>query len=115
MFRTFDRSQKFESEYEELVNNKNVSMRPCLRNFITATPVPVFLALGEEEDQLADGSFEHRAKDIKMMRITPVDDYIGVGDMVSFACHVLDCMYRGRYVSSLSLSLSLCLFLSCET
>ena len=111
MYRTADRSQKFELEYEELVNNKNDSMRPCLRNFITATSVPVFLALGEEEDQLADGSFKPRANDITMMRIAPVDDYIGVGDMVRFASHVLIAYAQ---VGTSHLSPSLSLFLSNE-
>jgi hypothetical protein len=74
MFRTYNKAQKFEEQYEILLNNDNHEMRPCMRFFITATPVPVLLALGQEED----------VDDIKFERITPCDDYLGVKEMVSF-------------------------------
>ena len=67
MFRTYDKSQAFESEFDKLLG-----MRPCVRFYITATPVPVLLALQEDED----------IKHIKFERTVPSDDYVGVDQMV---------------------------------
>ena len=61
-------------------------MRPCIRFFITATPVPVLIALGKEEDEMESGGKEYRAKDIKFERTEPCDDYVGVDEMVSSCC-----------------------------
>ncbi|KAL3910177.1 MAG: hypothetical protein SGILL_007797, partial [Bacillariaceae sp.] len=68
MFRTHDKSQAFETEFEKFMGK-----RPSLRFYVTATPVPVLLALLEEEG----------IEDIKFDRAEPCDDYIGVDQMVS--------------------------------
>ena len=68
MYRTFNKSQAFETKFEELM-----SKHPCMRFFVTATPVPALLALSEEEE----------VKDIKFKRTVPCDDYLGVDQMVS--------------------------------
>lgn len=70
MYRTGDRTQKFESQYEMLM-----AKRPCIRFFITATPVPALIALNEEEE----------VEDIIFRELVPCDDYVGVEDMVSDA------------------------------
>ena len=84
MYRTYDKSQQFEKQYEIFVNNENKKMRPCVRFFITATPVPVLIALQEEKDKLEGGGTERRAKNIRFERTAPCDDYLGVDEMVSF-------------------------------
>jgi hypothetical protein len=45
MYRTYDRTQKFENEYDKLIG-----LGPIARVNITATPVPVLLALNEEKE-----------------------------------------------------------------
>jgi len=73
MYRTPEKSQKFETQYDIFMNNKNKKMRPCIRFLITATPVPALLALGVEVE----------TDDIKFERTEPSDDYVGVDEMVS--------------------------------
>ena len=69
MYRTYDKSQKFEAEYEKLM-----AKRPCIRFMITATPVPALLALAEEEG-VGDRIICWKTK--------PCDDYVGIDQMVS--------------------------------
>ena len=68
MYRTGNRSQKFETSYDAFM-----SKRPIIRLFITATPVPALLALDEEAE----------VDEIKFWAIEPCHDYIGQSDMVS--------------------------------
>ena len=68
MYRTFDHSQAFEEAYDAFM-----LMRPCMRFFITATPVPVLLALTEDEEM----------DEIKFEDVEPCEDYLGVDQVVS--------------------------------
>ena len=54
----------------------NMHPYPCIRFFVTATPVPALLALQEEEE----------VEEIKFERTIPCDEYFGVEQMVCSSC-----------------------------
>jgi hypothetical protein len=65
MYRTPEKTQQFEMQYERLTE-----LGPCLSILITATPVPVLIVLKEIEK-----------RDAQMITIEPDKDYLGVEDM----------------------------------
>ena len=95
MFRTYNREQKFETAFDALI-----ALKPDVRIYITATPVPALLALREE---LVAGDID----DIDFWSIASGDEYIGLDKMVSPVGQSDLCLSSPSYcLSGLSLLVS---------